>query len=105
MNVLKLFLGTTWGKKGNQISFARFQQALLRKKATRDLKDFHTSDNFFRTIVIGFALALYMQETSCSEIPEFKTWLSENNLLKMVQNVVDKHLGQFKTIKLQANAS
>ncbi len=34
MNVLKLFLDATWGKKGDQISLARFQQALSRKETT-----------------------------------------------------------------------
>ncbi len=84
INVLKLFLGTTWGKTGNWISLAHFQQALSQKRATRDLKNFHAFDNFFQTVVTSFALALCMQETSYSEIPEFKTWLSENNWPKIV---------------------
>ncbi len=100
MNVLKLFLDATWGKKGDGISLAYFQQALSRKRATRDSKDFHAFDDFFRIVVTRFALALCMQETSCSEILEFKTWLSKNNWPKMVQNVEDKHLGPFKTLEL-----
>ena len=47
-----------------------------------------------------FALALYMQETLCSEILKFKTWLSENNWPKIVQNVEDKYLSSFKNVKL-----
>ncbi len=46
-----------------------------------------------------------MQETSCSKISEFKTWLSENNWPKMVQNVEEKYLDPFKTVKLQASAT
>ncbi len=46
-----------------------------------------------------------MQETLCSEILEFKTWLLENNWPKIVQNIEDKHLGPFKTVELQASAT
>ncbi|MCJ1346581.1 hypothetical protein MMC31_004799 [Peltigera leucophlebia] len=92
------------GKKGDRISLARFQQALSRKGATRDAKNFHASDNFFQTVVTGFALALCMQETLCSEIPKFKIWLSENDWPKMVQDVKNKFLGPFKTVELQASA-
>ncbi len=105
MNILKLFLGTTWGKKGDQISLACFQQALSEEGATQDSRDFHAFDNFFQTVVTRYALALCMQEISCSEISKFKTWLSENNWPKMVQNVEDKYLGLFKTIELQASAT
>ena len=55
--------------------------------------------------MIEFALAFYMQKTSYSEISEFKTWLSKNNLPKMVQNVENKYLGLFKTVKLQASTN
>lgn len=103
MNVLKLFISTTWGKKGDQVSLARFQETLLQKGVTRDAKNFYTLDNCFQTIVTGFALTVYMQDISSSEIPEFKTWLSENNWPKMIENVKDKYLGQFKIIQLWAS--
>lgn len=35
---------------------------------------------------------------------KFKTWLLENNGPKIVQNIENKYLSLFKTIKLQASA-
>lgn len=52
----------------------------------------------------GFALAFYMQKTLCSEISEFKIWLSKNNWLKIVQDVENKSLSLFKTVEFQASA-
>lgn len=46
---------------------------------------------------------LCMQDSSCSEIPKFKTGLSENNWPKMVKNIKDKYLSPFKIIQLQVN--
>ncbi len=46
-----------------------------------------------------------MQKTSCSEISESKTWLSEKNWPKIVQNIVDKYLGPLKIVKSQASTT
>ena len=62
------------------------------------MKDFYISNDFFWTIMIRFALTFYMQDSSYSEITKFKTWLLENNLPKMVENVEDKYQGSFKII-------
>ena len=48
--------------------------------------------------MIRFALTFYMQDSLYSEIAKFKTWLLENNWLKMVENVEDKYQGSFKII-------
>ena len=105
MNVLKLFIDTTWGKKDNQVSLTHFQETLSQKKITQDAKDFHISDNFFQTVMTGFTLALYMQDILCSEIPKFKTWSSKNNWRKMVENIEDKYLDLFKIIQIQASTT
>lgn len=37
--------------------------------------------------------------------PRIQKQLLENNMPKMIQNIEDKHLGSFKTIKLQLSAT
>lgn len=105
INVLKLFLGATWGAPGNSVSLARFQKALSQVGVTKDAKDFHVCDNFFRTVVMSLVIALCMQKTSCKELLHFKTWLSGNNWPELIQNIADKHLDPFKPTKLRSNTS
>ena len=105
MNVLKLFLCAVWGKQADRISLARFQVALARKGASKEANDFHACDDFFRTVVMAFAIALCMHGTSCSTLPEFKAWLSRNDWPSMVDNVEKEYLDPFKVVELRDHAT
>lgn len=54
--------------------------------------------------MMDFVLALYIQKILCSEISKLKLQLSKNHQLKIVQNIENKFLGLFKTVKFQASA-
>lgn len=53
--------------------------------------------------MIGIATVFSIQESLYLEIPKFKIQLSKNNCIKIVQDIENKSLDLFKTIKLQAN--
>ena len=101
MNVLKLFLGAVWGKKTDRVSLARFQVVLSRQEAAKSAKDFHASDDFFRTVVTSFVIALCMHDTSCHDMSDFKACLSSNNWPNMIKNVDKEYLDPFKTMELR----
>lgn len=105
MNVLKLFLDATWGQKGDKISLARLREGLGRLNASRDAKDFHASDDFFRTVVKSFILSLCMHGAGCDTIDSFKTWLLTNDWPKMVHTMEKTCLGAFKSTELYSAAA
>ena len=104
MNILKLFLGATWGNLGDRISLARFQIALKQKNVTKTPKDFHVCDDFFRTIVIAFVVTLCMHGASCDRLPAFRTWLSKNNWRKLILAMSNLYIDLFKPGSLRAEA-
>ena len=84
MNMLKLFLGASCGKKDNCVSLAHFKVILGRNKALQDTKDFHACNDFFKTIAKSFAILLCMHGARSTNIAIFKTWLLQNDWQKMI---------------------
>lgn len=105
MNVLKLFLGAVWGKKSDRVLLAHFQMVLSCQGAAKSAKDFHTSNNFFWTVVTSFVIALCMYDTLCRDIPVFKAWLSTNNWPDMIKNIEKDYLNPFKPLELRDRAA
>ena len=99
MNVLKLFLGASWGKKDNCVSLARFKVGLGRNNVSRDAKDFHACDDFYKTVVKSFAISLCMHGAGSTNVATFKTWLSQNNWRKLIQDVEETYLGALEPAK------
>ena len=104
MNVLKLFLGATWGKLGDRVSLAHFQTALKQKGVARNVKDFHASDDFFCTVVTAFVVVLCMHGASCKQLSAFCSWLSQNNWHELILTMSSKYLDLFKPSDLCAEA-
>ena len=99
MNVLKLFLGASWGHSDDRVSLARFKIGLGRNNVSRDAKDFHACDDFYRTVVKGFVISLCMHSAKSTDVAAFKSWLSQNDWRKMIQEVEEMHLGPLKPAK------
>ena len=104
MNILKLFLCTSWGKQSDRVLLARFQVVLKCRGVTKDAKDFQTCDNFYRTVITSFAIALCAHVTSCRKLSEFKKWLPENNWPTIISNVKQKYLGLSEVVVLVKHA-
>ncbi len=79
MNLLRLFFITFWGKSNDHYSLQRFHNVLVRKGISKKVKDFHACDNFFRTIVQAYIIALCMHHQSFTKIDDLQTWLSKDN--------------------------
>lgn len=105
MNLLRLLLNALWGQKEDRISLARFKMGLGRQNATRDAKNFHASDDFFRTVIKAFVIALCMHGAKCADLRSFKKWLSENDWPNVIEEVEAAHLGAFKSAEADAAAS
>ena len=61
MNVLKILLHVF------ESEVRRFAVMLRRQSVTKEIKDFHTCDDFFRTLAQGYVIAMYMHT---ARIPE-----------------------------------
>ena len=99
MNVLKLFLGASWSEKDNCVSLTRFKVRLGRNNASRDAKDFYACDDFYKTVVKSFAILLCMHGAGSTNVATFKTWLSQNDWQKMIQDVEETYLGALEPAK------
>ena len=61
MNVLKMLLHVFEGEAaGESFGVRRFATMLRRQGVTKDVKDFHACDDFFRTLAEGYVVAMYM---------------------------------------------
>ncbi|KAA8913110.1 hypothetical protein FN846DRAFT_886795 [Sphaerosporella brunnea] len=59
MNVLKLIFGVFEGEAADPGSLKRFSTILRRKGVSKDIKDFHACDDFFRMVLEAYILAYY----------------------------------------------
>ena len=64
MNMLKMLLHVFEGEPaGESFGVRRFATMLRRHGVTKDVKDFHACDDFFRTLAEGYIVAIYMHTT------------------------------------------
>lgn len=93
MTLLKMLLITFWGESSDVYLLQRFSTTLPgRNSVTKDAKDFHSCDDFFRTIIYSTIIALFMHESGCQTIKAFETWLCKNNWPQLIKSIAEKHL-------------
>ncbi len=91
MNILKLFTFTFWGESNDECSLSRFSIA-LRRKVHKDVKDFHSNNDFFRTIIHSHIIALCMHKLGCPEFDSFQCWVSIQDWPELLKEVENKYL-------------
>ncbi len=91
MNILKLFTFTFWRKSNNKCSLLRFSIA-LRKKVYKDIKDFHSNDDCFLTIIHSHLITFCMHESSCPDFDSFQRWVCIQDWPELLKGVENKYL-------------
>lgn len=100
MNILKLFMFTFSRKSNDECSLLRFS-ITLRRKVPKDVKDFHSNNDSFRTIIYSHVIAFCMDESSCFKFDSFQRWISLQDWPKLVKEVENKNLRPFLVHQLR----
>ena len=68
---------------------------------SKKIKDFHTCDNFFRTIVQAHIIAFCMHYQGFIKIDDLQTWLSKDNWTDIIAQVKKQYLGLDKVYDIR----
>ncbi len=82
---------TFWGESNDECFLLRFSIA-LRKKVHKDIKDFHSNNDFFRTIIYSYLFTLCMHESGCPNFDSFQYWVCIQDWPKLLKGVENKYL-------------
>ena len=91
MNILNLFTFTFLGQSNDECSLLRFSIA-LRRKVHKDVKDYHSNNEFFRIIIHSHIIALCMHESGCAKFDSFKCWVFAQDWPELLKEVEKKYL-------------
>ena len=75
MTILKTFLQILWGKSRDASSLSRYHDALRRPKVSKDMKNFYTCNDFFKTVIDAKVFVLCITCAGCKNIGTYKKWL------------------------------
>lgn len=92
MNLLTMLLDKLWGKCGNVASLSRYQGVLKRPNVSKDMKNFHACDTFFRHVVDAHIVALLMETIGHKGIDEFKAWVAQSDWPRLIEKVQELYL-------------
>lgn len=76
MNLLTMFFDKLWGKPGNVASLGQYAGVSKRLKVSKDMKNFHTCDTFFKHLIDVHMIALVMEESGQKSINKFQAWIA-----------------------------
>ena len=109
MNVLKMLMHAFEGEPaGESFRVTRFTRMLRRQGISKDIKDFHACDEFFRNLGDGYIIAFYMH---CAGIPagsfdKLQDHLAVADWPKTIRKAVEKSdLGLFQVDMLRGKAT
>ena len=107
INVLALFFDKFWGTTGNIVGLDRFNGILKRKHITRAAltKNFHHSDDFFRTVIEALVVCLCMHVAGCQTIDQFQDWIGSSDWPTLIAKVESEYFGIFKVHTIRTGAS
>ncbi len=88
---MKLFTFTFWGESNDECSLLRFSIA-LRRKVHKDVKDFHSNDDFFRTIIYSHLIAFCIHELGYPDFDSFQYWVCTQDWPELLKGVENKYL-------------
>ena len=92
MNLLTMLFDQFWGKPGNVASLRYYQGVLKRPNVSKDMKNFHACDTFFRHVVDAHIVALLMETTGHKDIDKFKAWVARSDWPHLIEKVQELYL-------------
>ena len=109
MNVLKMLMHAfEGGPAGQSFGVRRFTSMLRQQGVSKDVKDFHACDEFFRNLGDGYIIALYMHfaEIPSGSYSELQDNLATEDWPRTIREAVgNAGLGLLQVIKLRGEAA
>ena len=105
MTVLKTFLQILWGKSRDASSLSRCHDALRRPKVSKDMKNFHACDDFFKTVIDVNVVAICITSARCKDISIYKKWLVNSDWPEEIFRLENLNLKPFEVQKLRSQAT
>lgn len=76
MNLFTMLFDKLWGKYEN-ITFLSYYQDILKKlNVSKDMKNFHICNTFFKHIIDVYIVVLLIETTGHKSIDKFKSWVA-----------------------------
>lgn len=104
MNLLTIMFDKLWGKSGNIASLSQFSRVLKRLKVSRDIKNFHAYNTFFKHLVDVHVIALLMEKSGQNSIDEFQVWIARSDLSNAIKQAQEQYLRPFYIQFVRTNA-
>jgi hypothetical protein len=104
MNVLKLLFGVFEGDAVDQGSLKRFSTILRRKDVSKEIKDFHGCDDFFRMVVEAYIIAYYQHHAGVSATQELKVHLERKDWPAQIALAVRSGIDPFRVSRVRTQA-
>ena len=92
MNLLIMLFDQFWGKTRNVASLRCYQGVLKRPNVSKDIKNFHVCNTFFRHVINAYIVALLMKTTGHKDIDKFKAWVARSDWLCLIEKVQEQYL-------------
>ncbi len=104
MNLLTMLFDKLWGKSENTTSLGRYAGVLKQPKVSRDMKNFHACDTFFKHLVDAYVIALLMEESGQNSIDEFQAWIAQSDWPNAIKQAQEQYLRPFYIQSVRTNA-
>ena len=100
ITVLKNFFQILWGKSRNISSLSQCYDSLRCSKVSKDIKNFHAYNNFFKMVIDVNVVAFCIMSARCKDISTYKKWLVNSDWLEEIFRVENLNLKPFEIQKL-----
>ena len=94
-----------WGKLGSTALLDQYQGVLKRPKVSKDMKNFHTCDTFFKHVIDAYVVALIMEKVDCKNIDKFWLWIARSNWPSSIKRTQEQYLQPFYIQRIRAEAT
>ena len=100
MIVLKIFFQILWGKSRDASSLSQFHNALRYSKVSKDMKNFYSYNNFFKTVININMVAFCITFARYKKISIYKKWLVNSDWPEEIFRLKNLNLKPFEVRKL-----
>jgi hypothetical protein len=104
MNVLTLIFGVFEGDAVDPGSHKRFSTILRRKGVSKDIKDFHAYDDFFRMVLQAYILAYYQHHAGTADTKQLNVHLETKDWPAQIALAVRSGIDPFGVSRVRAEA-
>jgi hypothetical protein len=104
MDVLKLLFGVFEGDAVDPGSLKRFSTILPRKSISKEIKNFHACDDFFRMVLKAYTLVYYQHHAGAADSKQLNLHLETKDWPAQIALAVHSAIDPFRTSRVRTEA-